>query len=268
MRMLMIGGGGSDMVRLRAVLLRAGIDVGVHRLSEAALQARVAAARGARVDVWAGSETGDEAPAIGESALDADTEDSPPRALLFEAWQRPDLAGRALVAVRAHESFEATVAIVSLDIEGGDWLERVRGFDDFVAHPWSAAELLGRIGTVELRRGGFEPGAVVQIGGIWMDQVAHQAQVNGRPVHLTAREFALLSYLCTRRGCVLSRNHLLAQVWGRAYSGGQRTVDVHIRRLRSKLGPNLPIDTVRSGGYRLRAEPQRRAEPGDGAALA
>jgi DNA-binding response OmpR family regulator len=75
--------------------------------------------------------------------------------------------------------------------------------------------------------------------------------LHGRPVPLTAKEFALLAYLFERRGSVLSREHLVARVWGMQYDGGSRTVDVHVRRLRLKLGSALKIETVRGDGYKL-----------------
>ena len=77
--------------------------------------------------------------------------------------------------------------------------------------------------------------------------------LDGRPIALTAKEFALLAYLCERRGKVLSREHLLARVWGNRYEGGPRTVDIHVRRLRAKLGDALPLETLRGSGYKLRA---------------
>ena len=77
--------------------------------------------------------------------------------------------------------------------------------------------------------------------------------MDGRPISLTAKEFALLAYLCERRGKVLSREHLLARVWGNRYEGGPRTVDIHVRRLRAKLGDALPLETLRGSGYKLRA---------------
>ena len=81
---------------------------------------------------------------------------------------------------------------------------------------------------------------------------SHEVTKGGQPIALTAKEFALLVYLCERRGKVLSRDHLLARVWGNRYDGGPRTVDIHVRRLRAKLGDALPLDTLRGSGYKLR----------------
>ena len=75
----------------------------------------------------------------------------------------------------------------------------------------------------------------------------------GRPISLTAKEFALLAFLCERRGKALSREQLLAKVWGTRYEGGPRTVDIHVRRLRAKLGEEFPLETLRGAGYKLRA---------------
>ena len=74
------------------------------------------------------------------------------------------------------------------------------------------------------------------------------------------REFALLSFLCDRRGRALTREQLLAKVWGARYEGGPRTVDIHVRRLRAKLGDDLPLETLRGAGYKLRAPTELEVE--------
>jgi DNA-binding response OmpR family regulator len=91
-----------------------------------------------------------------------------------------------------------------------------------------------------------------------IDRDAHRVWADGRPVHLTAKEFALLCLLADRPGAVLTRQKLLESVWGSRYLGGPRTVDVHVRRLRRKLGGALSLDTVRGVGYRYGSE---RGEP-------
>ncbi|HVZ36902.1 MAG TPA: winged helix-turn-helix domain-containing protein, partial [Polyangiaceae bacterium] len=90
--------------------------------------------------------------------------------------------------------------------------------------------------------------------GIAVNALAHELTVDGQLVRLTAREFALFTYLRAHRGDVLSRQQLLARVWGRAYRGGARTVDTHVARLRLKLGHALCIETVRTNGYRMRID--------------
>ena len=93
-----------------------------------------------------------------------------------------------------------------------------------------------------------------------LEDALFDEKVRGRTVALTAKEFALLAYLCERRGKVLTRDHLLAHVWGSRYEGGARTVDIHVRRLRAKLGDALPLETLRGSGYKLRAPDGKHEE--------
>jgi two-component system, OmpR family, KDP operon response regulator KdpE len=93
----------------------------------------------------------------------------------------------------------------------------------------------------------------VQFGSIQIDRLAHEVSVAGTPVALTTREFELLDYLAERAGRLLTRAELVSQVWGPSYDGGSRTVDIHVSRLRRKLGQELPLVTLRRAGYRLGA---------------
>jgi DNA-binding response OmpR family regulator len=175
-----------------------------------------------------------------------------PRALLFEALDRPDLAIAALRSVRKESTFDNVGAIVAVTVGQMARIEPSSGFDDFVLHPYVPEELYARIRAVEWRKSEFATEERHKIGGIMVDKAAQEVSVDGRPIQLTAKEFALLAYLCDRRGKVLSRDHLLARVWGNRYDGGPRTVDIHVRRLRAKLGEALPLDTLRGSGYKLR----------------
>ncbi len=178
--------------------------------------------------------------------------ESRPRALLFEALDRPDLAIAALRAVRKEQVFDNVGAIISVTVGQIARIEPSSGFDDFVLHPYVPEEVYARIRAVEWRRSEFATDERHKVGPIVLDKAAHEVTVAGRPVVLTAKEFALLAYLCERRGKVLSRDHLLARVWGNRYDGGPRTVDIHVRRLRAKLGDALPLETLRGSGYKLR----------------
>jgi hypothetical protein len=189
---------------------------------------------------------------------DDDEEDVGPRALLFEALDRPDLAVAALRAVRKESYFDNVGAIVAVTVGQVARVEPSSGFDDFVLHPYVPEELYARIRMLEWRRSEFASEERHKVGGIVVDKAAHEVSVDGRPIALTAKEFALLAYMCERRGKVLSRDHLLSRVWGNRYDGGPRTVDIHVRRLRAKLGDALPLDTLRGSGYKLRS-----VEPGD-----
>lgn len=100
----------------------------------------------------------------------------------------------------------------------------------------------------------------VRFGSISIDRAAYAVTVAGSPVSLTARELSLLLYLSGRTGRLLTRTELVSEVWGPAYEGGSRTVDIHVSRLRRKLGQELPLVTLRRVGYRLDA-PTAKAKP-------
>ena len=175
------------------------------------------------------------------------------RALVFEALDRPDLAIAALRAVRKEHYFDGVGALIAVSVGQVARVDPASGFDDFVMNPYVPEELYARIRSLEWRRSEFASEERHKVGGIVVDKAAHEVSVDGRPISLTAKEFALLAYLCDRRGKVLSREHLLANVWGNRYEGGPRTVDIHVRRLRAKLGDALPLETLRGAGYKLRA---------------
>jgi len=147
-------------------------------------------------------------------------------------------------------------ALIALNANPAGTGELPGEFDDFVFHPYTGEELLLRLRALERRRSPLDLRARAArsepIEGIQVEGASRTLYLEGRAVQLTAREFALFTHLCQWRGRVLSREHLLTSVWGSRYSGGRRTVDIHVRRLRAKLGSALPIETVRGSGYRLR----------------
>ncbi len=126
--------------------------------------------------------------------------------------------------------------------------------EDFIFSPLGDAELRIRVRHILWKTGSWDSGQVVRIGDLLIDQERYEISVAGRRVILTYKEYQLLCLLATNPGRVYSREALLSRVWGYDYFGGTRTVDVHIRRLRSKVedATHLFIETVRNVGYRFR----------------
>ena len=153
----------------------------------------------------------------------------------------PSISGVPIIMLTART--EETDRIVGLEIGG----------DDYVTKPFSPKELVARIGAVLRRTYRTRPGgATLRFGPLLVDPDRHLVTLDGEEARLTAKEFLLLKYLIEHRGRVLSRDVLLSDVWDYKYTGGTRTVDVHIRRLPEKL-PVLSdaIVTVKQFGYKL-----------------
>src|SRR5262245_38265442 len=168
----------------------------------------------------------------------------------------PGLDGLELTRALKRDTATARIPLVMLTARAEE-VDRVVGLelgaDDYVTKPFSPRELTLRIKAV-LRRGeGGTPAAVLEAGGIRLDPNAHEAQLEGSPLPLTATEFRLLKLLLERQGRVQTRASLLSEVWGYAQDVDSRTVDTHVRRLRRKLaGEADRIETVIGVGYRLR----------------
>jgi two-component system copper resistance phosphate regulon response regulator CusR len=138
-----------------------------------------------------------------------------------------------------------------------DLATKLRGFElgavDHLAKPFALAELLARA-RVALRRATVDDaGRTVQVGDLSLDLARRQAIIGERRTDLSDREFRLLHFLVLHAGEVISRERLLSEVWGYDFNPGSNVVDVCIRRLRRRLGPEAPIETVRHAGYRAAA---------------
>lgn len=157
---------------------------------------------------------------------------------------RADTATQEIPIIMVTARAEETDRIIGLDI----------GADDYIAKPFSPNELVARIRALMRRSKRGEPtdSQAIKFGSLVMDLERHTVVDGGQEVKLTAKEFLLLQYLLQHRGRVLSRDILLGDVWGYRYTGGTRTVDVHVRRLREKL-PVLvdALVTVKQFGYKL-----------------
>jgi two-component system response regulator ResD len=211
-------------------------------------------------------------------------EDEPDIASLVSAYLERDgfrvvRAARGTEGLQALEQHDVRLAILDLqlpDTDGFDLCRAIRscsrlpvvmltardeevdrvtglelGADDYVTKPFSPRELVARVHAV-LRRA--EPDAtddVLHAGDVVLDRRSRSATVAGADVELTAREFDLLWHLAERPGVVVSRERILDRVWGLAFPGGTRTVDVHVGQLRRKLDRPDLIRTVRRAGYKL-----------------
>ena len=180
---------------------------------------------------------------------------------------RQDLA-KARDLTRLLRTLGTTSPVVLILTEGGlsvaavDW-----GFDDLVLCTAGPAEVEARIrlavSRLIVKQTEDDPEShVIRSGEVTVDDVTYTAKLGGRPLDLTFKEFELLKYLAQHPGRVFTREQLLQEVWGYDYFGGTRTVDVHVRRLRAKLGPEHEqrIGTVRNVGYRFVLPPKEPAE--------
>ena len=128
------------------------------------------------------------------------------------------------------------------------------GVDDSIATPFSPKILVARIEAI-LRRKSVMTGEVLEIAGIRLDKDAHEVTVDGQPVDLSNKEFDLLNYFMENQGMALSREKILNNVWNYDYFGDARTIDTHVKKLRSKLGPKGDnIKTIWGMGYKLEVE--------------
>jgi two-component system phosphate regulon response regulator PhoB len=199
--------------------------------------------------------------ASGPEALEAAREERP--ALIVLDLMLPGMSGfDVLEQLRASDSTR-DVAVLMLTARREE-PDRIRGFslgtDDYLTKPFSPQELVLRVGAIlrRLAAAGTPTGDTVVIGPISIDRAAHRVRIDDHEVELTPTEFKLLLTLAERRGRVQGRSHLLETVWEAAPDIQTRTVDMHIQRLRSKLGAAGDlIETVRGFGYRLRASQSR-----------
>jgi DNA-binding response OmpR family regulator len=171
------------------------------------------------------------------------------QAVVVDAAENP---GQGFAVLRALEDRAPRVPVVAVverrDLERFAW-DRVA--DDLLFPGAPEAELRLRLAMVRRRTGGTDAGTL-RLGSIELDTDSYRVTANGRPLDLTFKEFELLRFLAERPGRAFTRPSLLREVWGYDFYGGTRTVDVHVRRLRAKLGPELEslIETVRGVGYR------------------
>lgn len=191
----------------------------------------------------------------GEDAL-LQISENPPDLIVLD-WMLPQVSGVEICRRLRAQKNNAAIPIIMLTARGEE-ADRLRGLesgaDDYMVKPFSPAELVARIKAVIRRSRPAAVGDVLSYGGITLDPVQHKVYRDGRPLHLGPKEFRLLATFLERPMRVFSRSQLLDLVWGRGIYVEERTVDVHIRRLRKALnavGDVDPIRTVRGGGYAI-----------------
>lgn len=174
----------------------------------------------------------------------------------------PDEDGMSILARLRADKRYASIPVIMATAKGSEY-DKVKGLDggadDYIAKPFGMLEMVARIKAV-LRRCASQQSAkaddgLIRRGALEVHELEHQVRVGGEAVVLTLKEYELLKLLLLHPGIVFSRDKLLNDIWGYEFSGETRTVDVHIRTLRQKLGEaGELIETIRGVGYRMAAE--------------
>ena len=178
-----------------------------------------------------------------------------PDAVLID-WMLPKMSGLALARHLRESARTGKLPLIMVTARGEE-ADRVAGLeqgaDDYLVKPFSPRELLARIQAVLRRRAPHAAETTLVFGPLQLDPVAYEVSLDGKPVELAPTEFKLLRFFMAHPGRVFSRPQVLDQVWGDHVFIEERTVDVHIRRLRQALGPQGEqlIETVRGAGYKL-----------------
>ncbi len=193
--------------------------------------------------------------ADGEQGLEVIKREQP-RLVLLDIGLAGSMDGLELCRRLRAAAGTASLPVIVLTARGTE-IDRVVGLelgaDDYVTKPFSPREMVARVKAVLRRADGpaKEGPEVLVAGGVEVDTGRREARVGGVPVALATRELDLLTHLAAHPGLALSRQQLLDGVWGPGWVGDPRTVDVHVRQLRKKLGDALPLATVWGVGYRL-----------------
>ena len=177
-----------------------------------------------------------------------------PRLVLLDIML-PEEAGLSILRKLRAGAATKKVPVMMLSAKGSEYDKVVgleSGADDYLPKPFGMMEMLARVKALLRRSEGETGGTEYTLGALYVSPKKHAVTVNGAPVTLTKKEFDILQMLLENRGIVLSRDRLLNTIWGYDFDGENRTVDVHIRTLRSKLGEaGSLIETVRGVGYRI-----------------
>lgn len=182
--------------------------------------------------------------------------DSKPDMILLD-WMLPGTSGLELARRLKRNELTKQIPIIMLTAKTAED-NKIQGLeigaDDYITKPFSPRELMARLKAVFRRADGTSPSSPIKIGSLCLDPASHRVTIEGVPVQLGPTEFRLLTFFLTHQERVYSRSQLLDQVWGGNVYVEERTIDVHIRRLRKALaleGHDRFIQTVRGAGYRF-----------------
>ena len=208
------------------------------------------------IEVYTLRSTGFEAEGLADgAALAAALKETQPELLLLDVML-PGQDGVAILKKLRENPSTRTLPVIMATARGTEYDKIVGldlGADDYLVKPFGMMEMVARVKAV-LRRtaSAKEKSPLLSVGGLLMNTAEHTVAVNGSRVPLTLKEYELLELFLTHPGMVFTRDQLLTDLWGTDYDGETRTVDVHIRTLRQKLGDSADlIETVRGVGYRM-----------------
>lgn len=191
--------------------------------------------------------------ANGEEAVEAFFENKDVALILLDVMM-PKMDGwQVLKTLREYSQ----VPVIMLTAKGEEE-DELKGFDlgvdEYISKPFSPRILMARVNAV-LKRSSQSKTSCLECGGILIDKAAHQVTVDGTPIELSFKEFELLTYFMENRGLALSREKILNNVWNYDYFGDARTIDTHVKKLRSKMGAKGDyIKTIWGMGYKFEAE--------------
>ena len=211
--------------------------------------------------------TGFEAKGFSTAALFWEAvEEEQPELVLLDIML-PDEDGLHILKRLRSNAETADLPVIMLTAKSTEY-DRVLGLDsgadDYIPKPFGMMELVSRIKALLRRASRQNDEKIYNLDALYVDVKRHNVAVNGQEISLTYKEFELLCYLLENRGVVLTRDQILSKIWDYNYSGETRTVDVHIRTLRQKLGAmGAVIETVRGVGYRIAEKAPKPTDGGD-----
>jgi DNA-binding response OmpR family regulator len=180
---------------------------------------------------------------------------TPPTIVVVDAGDELHRANRCRRKLGTMDMLSETPTVLAVTVPRLSALDFSVGFDDFVLEPIVPAELYARLRQLDWKTATFGSDEIIKVDDLVIDLAGYEAHLQGKRLDFTHQEFELLRFLAQNRGRVFTREQLLQKVWGYEYAGGTRTVDIHVRRVRAKLGVSAGglIETVRNVGYKMRS---------------